>query len=127
MHYDDFIKQVQTIADILSVKDAEKAVEASLSTLGERLTGTEISELGAQLPVQLKKYLVEQSDLDRFSLDEFYNRVAARADLGRPSAIKRANAAMQTLKMAISPGLFRQMLEMLPIEYRVLFESSVNE
>lgn len=121
MRYEEFIERVRRYGQADSLRDAEKATEASLATLGERLSGTEIAELGAQLPKEIKRFLIEQTDLDRFSLEEFYNRVSSRADIGHHEAIKMSRAVMAVLKEAVTTGLLRQILAGLPAEFGELF------
>jgi len=123
MHYDDFVEKVRRAANIETTHDSQLAVKATLATFGERLTRTEKVELGAQLPKELKSYLVEMGDVERFSLEEFYNRVAARADLGRPDAVKRSRAVMMVLQEAVTEGLLKPIRQRLPAEYDELFGS----
>jgi uncharacterized protein (DUF2267 family) len=121
MHYDEFVKKVQILAEVESFGDTERLVEVVLATFGERLSGTEIAELGAQLPIQIKKYLIEKRDVDLFPLYEFYNRVCERLDTGLLKAKQIINAVMVTLKDAITPGVLRQLLSTLPADYKELF------
>lgn len=123
MHYPDFLEKVRRAANIETLHDSLLVVEATLATFGERLTRTEKFELGAQLPKELKAFLGEMGDVQRFSLEEFYNRVAARAELGRPDAVKRSRAVMMVLKEAVTDGLLKQIREKLPAEYNELFGS----
>lgn len=53
-------------------------------------------------------------------LEEFYNRVAARSDVGYPAAIKHSQAVIQVLQEAISRGELRDVLRELPDEYEEL-------
>lgn len=121
MHYHDFLEKVRRAANIETIQDSQLAVEATLATFGERLTRTEKFELGAQLPKELKAFLGEMGDVERFSLEEFYNRVAARADLGRPDAVKRSRVVMMVLMEAVTDGLLKPIRERLPAEYNELF------
>jgi uncharacterized protein (DUF2267 family) len=123
MHYVDFVEKVRRAANIETTHDSQLAVEATLATFGERLTRTEKVELGAQLPKELKAFLIEMGDVERFSLEEFYNRVAARADLGRPDAVKRSRAVMMVLQEAVTEGLLKPIRQRLPAEYNELFGS----
>lgn len=127
MHYDEFVKNVQNLAEIESFHDTERLVEVVLATLGERLNGTEITELGAQLPVQIKKYLIEKKDVDRFPLYEFYNRICERLDMGFAKTEKIVLAVMATLKVAITPGVLRQLLSTLTADYKELFIQNKSE
>jgi uncharacterized protein (DUF2267 family) len=127
MHYDEFVKNVQNLGEIESFRDTERLVEIVLATFGERLTGTKIAELGAQLPIQIKKYLIEKRDIDRFPLYEFYNRICERLDIGFVKAEKIVLAVMATLKVAITPGVLRQLLSTLTADYKELFIQNQSE
>jgi uncharacterized protein (DUF2267 family) len=127
MHYDEFVKNVQNLGEIESFRETERLVEVVFATLGERLTGTEIAELGAQLPVQIKKYLIEKRDIDRFPLYEFYNRICERLDIGFAKAEKIVLAVTATLKVAITPGVLRQLLSTLTADYKELFIQNQSE
>ena len=57
----------------------------NFAALGERIYRTEQDKLAAQLPKELREYLSSRAqpetmrgDTDRYSLEEFYNRVSAR-------------------------------------------------
>ena len=49
MKHDEFIKHVQTVAQLNSREEA-RATQATLSTIKERIVGNEASQLAAQLP-----------------------------------------------------------------------------
>jgi uncharacterized protein (DUF2267 family) len=127
MRYDEFISRVQERAG-LARDEAVRSTEATLATLGERLYRTERENLAAQLPDELKEDLfkevdseVTRRDVDRFSLEEFYIRVSARAEIGYPDAVKRAQAVIAVLREAVSAGEIEDVLSKLPDEYGELF------
>ena len=121
MKYNEFIAEVQKRAAIVSFHDAEVITEASLATLGERLTQGQRGVLGAQLPKELKGYLGEKPHEDLFRLEEYYNRVSARADMGYPDAVRRSRIVMGVIKDAITEAQLRVLLDILPAEYGELF------
>ncbi len=121
MVYVDFLKRVRLEARIETLHDTERAVEASLATLGERLEDADVKSLGAQLPSELKGFLSERHHFTHFNLEEYYNRVAARADVGYPEAVTRSRAVMKVVGEAVTNGLVDKILEQLPGEYRELF------
>jgi uncharacterized protein (DUF2267 family) len=57
MKYDEFIKHVQSIAQLESWQAAEQATRATLETIAERIVGDEASQLAAQLPAELAQSL----------------------------------------------------------------------
>ena len=57
MKYDEFIKHVQTVAQLNSRQEAELATRATLETIRERIVGDEAKDLASQLPKELAEYL----------------------------------------------------------------------
>lgn len=121
MHYNDFIDRVRERAGLATAKEATIAVRVTLETLGERLHKTEREELGAQLPEELKELLGGRHAHDFFPLEEFYNRVSARAGIRYPHAVEQALAVVAVLKEAVSSGELAMIAADLPEEYRELF------
>lgn len=121
MQTDEFVRRVQEEADLSLGDEALRAVEATLATLGERLDRDERDDLAAQLPRQLKEYVLSYGETSRFRLEEFYNRVAARADVGLPAAVQWAQAVISVLNTAVSGGQLQEIRAHLPEEYEELF------
>ena len=120
MRYEEFVEKVGLRAGI-SEEEAVAAISATMETLGERLDHTERSLLAAQLPQQLKSLLQGKHRTDRYPLDEFFNRVRARAGVGYPDAIHRSRVVASVLQEAVSEGELRDILSRLPKEYEELF------
>jgi len=57
MKRDEFINHVQSIAQLDSCEEAERAVRATLETLRERIVGDEAKDLASQLPSEFGEYL----------------------------------------------------------------------
>ena len=130
MRYEEFINLVQERANLAGRAEAERIVEVTLATLGERIYRSARDDIAAQLPAGLKEYVqqrarpaVSAEQVDRFSLEEFYNRVSARADVGYPAAVDQAKAVFQTLREAISAGEWQDLREELPAEYEELLSA----
>ena len=121
MQYDDFITRVQEEAALDERAEAEAITGATLETLSERLTREERRNVIAELPDGLKEFLWKREETVRFLLDEFYNRVAARAGLRAPEAVRRSQAVMTVLMEAISPGQINAVMGDLTEEYQELF------
>lgn len=128
MQYEEFIEQVQERAELDTKDEAIKVTEATLETFGERLYRTERKNLGAQLPGKLEESLYRQQpperfreDTERFSLEEFYNRVSARAAIGYPEAVEQSQVVMGVIQEAISRGELKDIFDELPSEYFELF------
>lgn len=129
MQYVEFIEQVKSEAALASQKEAEKATQATLETLGERISKTEREDLASELPPKLRGMLFQKEhhgrfrkeQIDRFSLEEFYKRVSARMDVGYHDAASRTRAVIKALQMAVSSGELKNILYALPEEYDELF------
>ncbi len=129
MQYDKFFSRVQEQGDLASREEAVKATRAILSTLGECLYQTERRHLASQLPKEMEGFLYEFVDSSEpirrracFSVDDFYHRVAARADVGRAAAMERAMAVMAVLREAVPEGEWAHIIREMPDEYRELLK-----
>lgn len=121
MQYTEFIQQVKSQSNFESDKQAEQAVEATLETLGERLSRTEQENLAAQVVNELKEMLLKRTDVHSYDLEEFYNRVSARGDMGYPDAVKRSQAVVNVLTNAISQGEIDDILSEVDEDFGELF------
>ena len=131
MQYHEFMERVQEQADLDSHDAAAWITEVVLATLGERLYRTEAAELAAQLPKELKGHFFARQppentrqDTDRFQLEEFYNRISARADVNYSQAKKLAKVVVSVLQEAVTPGEWQNALSTLPPEYSELFDEA---
>jgi uncharacterized protein (DUF2267 family) len=92
-------------------------------TLGHRLAGGEASNLAAQLPDEIGRYLEETHEMERFSLDEFFRRVSQQEGANSPDAAHHARAVVSVLREAVTPGEIADVRAQLPATYDPLFES----
>ena len=123
MQYSEFVGHVQHRARLDSQNDAVRATRATLETLAERIGGGEPSNLAAQLPDEIGYYLKNDAGAERFSVDEFINRVSRRADVETALARSQARAVFDVIRDAVSKGEFDDIRAQLPDDYRDLFES----
>ena len=122
MQFDDFITRVQAQARLDNPDEAIRITRAVLETLGERLDRKVRNGLEAQLPNELKEFLLARVEhSDQYDLHEFYNRVGARADLKYEDARERTRQVFSVLRGAIPEGEIEDVLEDLPAEYGSLF------
>jgi uncharacterized protein (DUF2267 family) len=75
--YKDFIALVTEHSD-LSTARAEKATDATLRTLSERLEDSDRQALSETVPQELQGALITQSPAERFDVGEFVRRVGER-------------------------------------------------
>ena len=127
MQYQEFLQGVQeqisaTEPATQTQRAAEQAITATLQTLSERLTGGEATDLAAQLPEELKAPLERSAEeAERFSLEEFYERVAEREGVDLETARNDASAVMSVLRLAVTPGQLDDLMAQLPSEFNVPF------
>jgi uncharacterized protein (DUF2267 family) len=128
MQYQEFVQRVQSKAGLSSHEEALHTIKTTLATLGERLYRTERQKLAAQLPTELKGLLSERvsaeatrQDVDRFPLEEFYNRVSARLDISYDQAAGQSQAVASVLQQAVSPDQIRAVKDTLSADYETLF------
>lgn len=128
MKYDEFIKHIQSYAQLDSREEAEKATQITLETLKERIVGDEASQLAAQLPEALAKHLRgrEGQPGDHFKIEEFYQRICDRGSVEPETAANYSRAVFAVLKLAVSPGEFADVKINLSEDYDELFITAVN-
>ncbi len=122
MEYQEFVERVEGRITPTQTAAAELAIASTLTTLGERITGSEAEDLAAQLPEEMKGPLYdrETGDAQEFSLDEFYNRVARRGGVSVEDASEHVAAVMRVLREAISGGEVEDVISQLPAEFEPL-------
>jgi uncharacterized protein (DUF2267 family) len=124
MHYAPFLSTVEQVGG-LSREQAERAIEATLRTLAERITGGEAEDVAAFLPKEVRTYLFPtREEAERFGLDDFYRRVAEREGVDRRTAAAHARAVFVALGVAVAPGELRDMAAQLPKEYEPLLQAA---
>ena len=123
MKYDEFIKHVQSAAQLQSREEAERATYATLETLKERIVGDEASQLAAQLPADIGKYLRgrEGEFGQHFSLEEFYQKVSEREGVEVSASRSHVQAVFDVLQTAVTPGEFEDVRVNLSEDYEELF------
>jgi uncharacterized protein (DUF2267 family) len=121
--YDEFITSVAELAG-LAREEAESLTRASLRVLAQRLTGGEADDLRAQLPGELQEELVaSQDEAQSFGADEFARRVAAEAGSNEADAAAAVVAFLVTLRKAVTPGEFDDVLSQLGREFAELTDA----
>jgi uncharacterized protein (DUF2267 family) len=103
MRYDEFISKVSELAGG-STEEAERATEAVLSTLAERIGAKEAHDTASQLPKQLQAALAGPPVPRQFGAREFVRRVAERAGIDEAAAADLTRAVFATLHDAVSHG-----------------------
>lgn len=127
MKYDEFIKHVQSSAQLDSRQAAEQVTYATLETIAERIVGDEASQLAAQLPAELGQYLRghEGENGHPFSLQEFYQRVSQKAGVEPVAAAVQARAVFTVLNQAVTAGEFADIKANFSDDYSELFSVAI--
>jgi uncharacterized protein (DUF2267 family) len=81
---------------------AERAAQATLETLAERLSKGEARDLAEQLPPELAPWLGTDGGAEPFDVDEFLRRVARRAGTDLHGAERAARAVFAALGSTVS-------------------------
>jgi uncharacterized protein (DUF2267 family) len=118
--YDEFIARVAENVGV-STAEAEQLTWATLATLAERISGGEARDLAAQLPKRLQDPLLPAyEEAEGFSFTEFVRRTAERAGTDAEVAEVAVDAVLATLRDAVTPGEFDDVLSQLPQDFKRL-------
>lgn len=123
MQYDRFVGEVQNRARLPSRGDTVRAIQATLETLAERIAAGEAEDLAAQLPPELGTFLRDVDGSQRFTVDEFLERVAEKENVDVPDAAHHARAVITVLQDAVTAGEMDDVRTQLPNTYAPLFEA----
>jgi uncharacterized protein (DUF2267 family) len=119
--YAGFIATVEREAQVPH-DQAERAVSATLETLGERISGGEAHDLAEQLPPELQE-LVDKHAGDGpqpLSAEQFLWRVQAREHAPSEEVEDHVRAVFAALRQAISPDEISDLASELPRELEML-------
>ncbi|MBD1832942.1 DUF2267 domain-containing protein [Cyanobacteria bacterium FACHB-472] len=122
MNYNQFIKQVQSVAQLNHRQEAERATRATLE-LRERIVGDEAKDLASQLPVESKdcSHGREGQNSQYFSLKEFYQRVAEREGVRYTDGAIHSRAVFTVLQAAVPCGEFEDIHANFSDDYQEIF------
>jgi uncharacterized protein (DUF2267 family) len=119
---EEFVQRVARRAG-LDPGAAQRATEAVLELLAQRIGGGEVEDLAAALSEGLRAPLQRGrarsgGNALRLSLDEFVGRVAEREGVGFEEAMRHARAVFETLREALPRKELSDILAQLPRGYR---------
>jgi uncharacterized protein (DUF2267 family) len=126
MRYDEFIGQVQHRAQLADSGAAAHAIHATLETLGERLSGDEVRELAAQLPVEIGAFLQLSKAKASFGMDGFFDRVRDREGVNLKQAMHHARVVISVLVEAVSAGEIEDVRAQLPQDLKWILDTGDN-
>ncbi|HEY4095347.1 MAG TPA: DUF2267 domain-containing protein [Baekduia sp.] len=119
--YAGFIATVEREADVPH-DQAERAVTATLETLGERISGGEAHDLAGQLPPELQR-LVDRHAGDGprpLSAGEFFQHVQSRERVPIMEARDHVRAVFVALRQTVDPEEIADLASELPRELELL-------
>lgn len=124
MEHDELIGQVQARARLASRAEAERAVWATLETLGERLSGGLASKIGDQLPATIGAHLQRADDAPiTLGWDDFVDRVVERGGGDRPAAVHHIRAVFEVVDEATTGRLMNHVRDELPAEFQRVLDA----
>ncbi len=122
MKYPEFIRKVAERSGT-DEKEAGRRAQAVLVTLGERLSQSMRNKLASEVPREMKDLIHDDwgERTNRFDLEDFYNRVVARADVGYTTAVEETRCILSLLKEIIPAGVMHDISVELPDEFQEVF------
>lgn len=119
----DFHETVRQRGNLDSVDDARRVTQATLGTLGERLSDGEVADIAPLLPDEVADPLLDAGEggTAGFAFDEFVERVAEQTEETETDAIRHARAVGATLVEAVGREEIHDARSQLPNEYDRLF------
>lgn len=122
MNYSEFIDAVARRAGVSST-EAVSVTRATLETLTDRITGGQARGLAGQLPVELREHLHKTTSAagaqfaEPFRLEEFVQRVSARAGVDGALANAGVRAVLTTVGETVSSEELEGTVSQLPKEF----------
>jgi uncharacterized protein (DUF2267 family) len=116
MEYQEIIDAAARSAGGLDGEAADRAVQATLRTLAERLPGGEARHILQELPAELKPlvYKEEGADAAAFGIDEFLRKAAEREGTDTETALQHTRGVFSALGDALSPEALTHLEASLP-------------
>lgn len=122
MNYKEFVGAVQHRLEFGTFGEAVRATRATLTTLGERLEEGEATDLASPLPMEIDRFLEDAESGQRFSYEEFLDRVSDREGVDRSEANYHAQQIVDLLAEVVPAGNLAKVRNQLPDDYEPLFE-----
>jgi uncharacterized protein (DUF2267 family) len=116
---EQFVTTVAHTARI-GLERAERATEATLQTLAERIDAGEARDLAQELPDEIAPWLATNTPAERLDIDEFLRRLAEREGTDIETAQRHAAAVFLALQRTVSPREFADLRAELPKDFAPL-------
>jgi uncharacterized protein (DUF2267 family) len=125
MNYKEFMGQAQHRLELDELGPAVRASRAVLTTLGERIDPGEATDLASPLPMEVDRYLIEAAERaggEKFTYDEFLNRISERAGVDRSDANYYAQTIVGLVGEIVPAGNMEKVRTQLPEGFASLFQ-----
>ena len=124
MREEELYETIRERGALESTEAARDAAEATLETLGERITKGEAEDLADGLPDELAGAVAGPGgEAEAFGADEFVDRVSDREEEADPeAAIRHIEATLETVGDRTNRDEWREVRRQLPDEYAGLYE-----
>ncbi|WP_253737791.1 DUF2267 domain-containing protein [Halohasta salina] len=125
MNYKAFMGQVQHRLELNELGPAVRATRAVLTTVGERIDPGEATDLASPLPMEVDRYLIagsEQAGGEKFTYDEFLDRISERAGVDRSDANYYAETVVGLVSEIVPAGNVQKVRDQLPEGFESLFQ-----
>lgn len=120
MNYILFVEMVQDRIGVEDAREAVKAIEATLKTLGERIPEVDAARLARMLPAEIGRFLTVVDTNKDFDLQTFYENVSRRELKDEQESREHAQAVLSVVAETLSPDELREVLSQLPDEFHQL-------
>jgi uncharacterized protein (DUF2267 family) len=114
MNYEEIIEVIRRASGGLGHLAAERAAQATLQTLAERLPRGEAGHIQRELSAEFMPWPHTETDAEAFDIDEFLDRVAQREAVDVETALLHARAVFFALGHALSPRVVAHLSGSLP-------------
>jgi uncharacterized protein (DUF2267 family) len=116
MNFDEFTGTVQHRLELPGTGETVRAIRATLSTLGQRLSAGQAEDLAGSLPMEIDWYLTGGVDEhgQRFDWQEFVTRVSEIEHADRPDAAYHAQVILDLVHSVVPQSDFQQLRDVLP-------------
>jgi uncharacterized protein (DUF2267 family) len=101
MGYEQFLTLIEQNLGV-GRERAERAIQATVQTLAERIASGEARDQAEEMSDQLAPWVATPTDAERFDVNEFVRRMADREGVDVPTAERHAHAVFAVLGQAVS-------------------------
>jgi uncharacterized protein (DUF2267 family) len=122
MHDDELLARIAERGGFRTPAEAERAEDAALLTLGQRLELPLAQELARHLPPRAAAALLRKAYEGPFPLEELYRRVAEREGVRLSFAVEHTGVVFETVAEALPEALRARLCRLLPERMAALFE-----